>query len=198
MQRTAYVVLSVLLVSSVANAQERGRAAGPASAPVTLASALQASWSQVKGYVNSTAKDIPEDAIAYKPGYNRRSFGEVWGHLADDRFRNCAAARGVASPNKVNLQQTVKTKADVLKAIADSEAFCDAAFAALTDASFVEIVTPITALEGPDGTAARPRGAILAALIAHDSIQYGYGVVYLHTLVPFSEPEGRGRGGPGR
>jgi hypothetical protein len=40
------------------------------------------------------------------------------------------------------------------------------------------------------GTAPIPRGSILADLIEHDSIQYGYAVVYLRSVVPV--PEGRG------
>jgi len=196
MQRTTYLALSVLLTSSVVIAQDRSGGRGSTSAgrpaALTLASAQQAGWTRIKGFVNNTLRDMPETAVPFKPGYNQRSFGEIWGHLADDRFRNCAAARGVANPNTVNLQQSVKTKADVVKAISDSEAFCDPAFASLTDASFVEVVTPITPLEGADGSAARPRGSILEALIEHDSIQYGYAVVYLRTLVQPPPANGRG------
>jgi hypothetical protein len=202
MQRETLITLSFLLVSSVAGAQDVARGAGRAGAPgvprgpVTLASDHQAYWARLKGYINNTARDMAED-MSYKPGYNQRTFGEVWGHMADARFEFCAAARGVPNPNKVNLQQTVKTKADALKAIADSEAFCDPAFASLTDASFVEVITPAAGIEGT-GTAPIPRGSILTDLLEHDSIQYGYGVVYLRAVVPFPEGRGRGPGGPGR
>jgi hypothetical protein len=195
MQRTTHFVLGFLLVSSVAVAQGqgRGRAAGAAAeearGPITLSSNQRAGWAQIKGFIDTTARDLPED-MSYKPGYNTRTFGQVWGHMADARFSFCAAARGVPNPNKVSLQQTIKTKADALKAIADSAAFCDPAFASMTDAAFVETITPATAIE-VTGTTPIPRGSILANLLEHDSIQYGYGVVYLRSIVP-APPRGGG------
>ena len=120
--RITSFVLSLLLVSSVALAQQQGSgqrpgAAGAAPARITLSADHQVSWARNKGFVNDTAKNLPED-MSYKPGYNPRTFGEVWGHMANERFKFCAAARGVANPNTVNLQQTIKTRADALKAIA--------------------------------------------------------------------------------
>ena len=145
MWRTGCFVLSLLFVSTMAVAQDQGRgrggAPGAAPRPITLTSDHQVQWRRIKGFINDTARDMPED-MNYKPGFNQRTFGEVWGHMADSRFSFCAAARGVPNPNKVRLQQTIKTKADALKAIADSEAFCDPAFASLTDAAFIEVVTP--------------------------------------------------------
>jgi hypothetical protein len=192
MLRTSCFLLSCLFVSTMATAQgqdrDRGGAPGAAPTPVTLTSDHQLQWTRIKGYINGTAKDMPDD-MSYKPGSNPRTFGEVWGHMADSRFGFCAAARGLPNPNKVRWQQTVKTKADALKAIAESEAFCDPAFASLTDATFVEVVTPAEGIE-VTGMAPIPRGSILSDLIEHDSIQYGYAVVYLRSVVP--GPEGRG------
>lgn len=196
--RTTSLVLSLLLVSSVALAQgRRPAAAGDAAhGPITLTSSHQESWVRTKGYINNAAKEMPED-MAYKPGFNPRSIGQVLGHMADARFAFCAAARGVANPNNVNLQQTIKTKADALKAIADSEAYCDPVFASLTDASFVETITPISGIEG-SGTTAMPRGAVLSELLQHDSIQYGYAVVYLRAVVEGPPNRAPNRGATGQ
>lgn len=66
----------------------------------------------------------------------------------------------------------------VAKALADSFAYCDPAFAALTDAGAVEYVR-----QGPNEVA---RGSVLAGLIAHSNEIYGTAVPYMRMkgLVP--------------
>ena len=80
--------------------------------------------------------------------------------------------RGVPNPNQgKNLEELLKTKADVVKALADSFAFCDEAFKMLTDANAAELVK-----QGNNEVA---RGSILAGLIGHDNELYGTGAVYM-------------------
>jgi len=75
--------------------------------------------------------------------------------------------------------------------------FCDDAFAALTDASALELVA-----QGRGQTA---RGAVLTNLIAHDNEEYGMVIVYLRLEALMSPSTanqgwhdgGGGRGGPG-
>ena len=50
------------------------------------------------------------------------------GHAANAQFGACAAARGVANPNQGNDNEKKATKAEFVKALADSFAFCDEAF----------------------------------------------------------------------
>jgi hypothetical protein len=57
------------------------------------------------------------------------------------QFNNCAAVKGVANPNLGNdNERTRVAKADVVKALADSFAFCDDAYAGLTDANAHDLV----------------------------------------------------------
>jgi hypothetical protein len=76
------------------------------------------------------------------------------------------------------------TKAEFQKALADSFAFCDVAFASLTDQSVLEPVTG-----GRGGPAARLVG--LYGMIAHSNEMYGYAAVYLRArnIVPPSTDE---------
>ena len=85
------------------------------------------------------------------------------------------------------------TKADFVKALADSFAYCDAAFSALTDERAVQLVK-----QGPNEVA---RSSVLANLLGHDNEEYGIITVYLRlkTLVPPStERQMQGRGGRGQ
>jgi hypothetical protein len=90
-----------------------------------------------------------------------------------------------------NLEQELKTKADVTKALADSFAICDDIFAGVTDANATEFVKI--------GQNEVTRVAALYGLIAHGNEIYGTGAVYLRSknIVPPSTErmmQGRGRG----
>ena len=88
------------------------------------------------------------------------------------------------------LEQELKTKADVTKALAESFALCDDLFANLTDASAAEMVK-----QGPNEVT---RAAALYGLIVHGNEMAGTAYVYLRSkniVPPTTERAGmRGRG----
>jgi uncharacterized damage-inducible protein DinB len=133
---------------------------------------------------------------AFKPTPDVRSYGSLFAHVADAHYAICAQATGAANPIQgTSLEQTKTAKADVVKALADSFAFCDAAFAALTDASVNEMVSG--GRGGPQS-----KGAILMNIVAHDNEMYGISTVYQRlkgTVPPSTERRGAGpgRGAPG-
>ena len=166
---------------------------GQAPPPVSLAAGLQRAYAGMKANLTQAADLFPEaEYTTFKPNPDIRTFGGQIGHVANFHYLLCAGAKGVPNPNQgQNLEQKT-AKADFVKALADSFAFCDDALSALTDASAVELVT--------QGRGQMARGAVLANLIAHDSEEYGIITVYLRlkSLVPPSTAnQGRGRGGPG-
>jgi len=61
--------------------------------------------------------------------------------VANFHYQLCAAAKGVPNPNMGNNLEMKTTKAEFVQALAESFAFCDDAFSALTDASAAELVT---------------------------------------------------------
>jgi hypothetical protein len=90
-----------------------------------------------------------------------------------------------------NLEQELKTKAEVTKALADSFALCDEAFANVTDANATEFIKI--------GQNEVTRVAALYGLLVHGNEIYGTGAVYLRSknIVPPSTErmmQGRGRG----
>jgi hypothetical protein len=92
-------------------------------------------------------------------------------------FGSCARAKGVPNPNP-DVEKRLIKKADIVKALADSIAFCDEAFSSLTDQSAGEYVR--------QGPVEIPRGAALMGLLAHNAEMYGISSVYLRAknIVP--------------
>ena len=194
MMRVARVMFVFTLTASAASAQ------GPAQqGPVSLSVSLQRSYAAIKNNLMLAAEKLPEADYGFKPSSMAevRTYGQLFGHVANAQFNACSAARGVPNPNMGvnNEQKTVR--AEIIKALADSFAFCDPAFAALTEANGAEIMT--------QGRGQVARSAILAGLIAHSNEMYGTAGVYMRAknVVPPStegaqQPQrgaGPGRGG---
>lgn len=188
---TAVVLLSAALA-------QRPSAPQPSGAPrVTVAAALQGSYTGMKTIVSGEADRMPEADYGSKRSTmpEVRTFGQVIAHIAEGQFDTCARVRGVANPNQgKQLEQTLKTKAEFQKALADSFAFCDDAFSATTDENVLQTVP----MQFGPRTIDLPRVSVLYGLIAHTSEMYGIGTVYLRAkglVPPASEPAARGRGG---
>jgi hypothetical protein len=189
MKRTAVVVGACLLVSSLANArQPSGRKAG-------LAMVLQLSYEGIKADLLAQADKMPEADYGFKPGpmSEVRTFGQVVAHVADGQFGTCAAVKGVPNPAaSKNLQKQPETKAEFVKALAESFAFCDDVFSSTTDANALDFVR-----QGPNELT---RASVLYGLLAHNAEMYGVGTVYLRLkglVPPSTERQTRPRGGAG-
>lgn len=183
--------LSALLITVPAFAQ----GPGPAGQPVGLAAGLQASYARIKGLVTTSADKLPEADYGFKPTPEIRNFGQLWAHVANFHFGTCAQVAGVPNPNQGNnLENTATTRAAIIKALADSFALCDTAFAALTDQSAGEMLTG-----GRGGP--RAKGIVLNQIIEHDNEMYGIGTVYLRLkgqVPPSTEQQQQRGGGAGR
>jgi uncharacterized damage-inducible protein DinB len=188
----AYV--SVAIVFSVSLAAQ-----GPGPATTSLPQYLQRAYNGVKTNLTRAADMLPESDYGFKPSSmpEMRTFGQLFGHVANAQFGMCANAKGVANPNMGTDHEQKTSKADIQKALAASFAFCDDAFAGLTEESGAQMMA--------QGRGQMSREAILANLITHSNEMYGYAAVYLRAknVVPPSTDEnlrGRagGRGGRGQ
>jgi hypothetical protein len=115
----------------------------PAGMKVGLSMYLQAGYGGLKSELSEAADMMPESDYGFRPGVapEVRTFGQLFAHVAESQFGTCASVRSV--PNPVagkNLERDLKTKAEFVKALGDSFAFCDVAFSALTDANAIEYV----------------------------------------------------------
>ena len=190
MKAAICLMFACAMMASTAQAQAQAPAAAKGGEKIPLSEGLRRAYNTLKMNLTETAQKFDEAGYSYTPAKEIRTFGEQLAHLANSQFNACAAASGTANPHQgSNLQQTKTTRADIVQALADSFAFCDAAFANLTDQSALQLVR-----QGANEVA---RGSVLTNLIVHGNLEYGVLTVYLRTrgMVPPSTERGmRGRG----
>src|SRR3954471_11126513 len=189
MMRVVSLFSGCFLVASAAIAQ-----GPPPQGPVGTAVAIQRGYAQLKNNVTASAEKMPEADYFFKPTADIRGYGQLWAHVADAQFGQCSGAKGVPNPRagQPSFEQ-LTTKAEVIKAVADSFAFCDDAFSSLTDANAQEMIS-----NGRGGQ--QSRTAALLGVLQHGSEMYGIGTVYLRLkglVPPSTELFQRGRGAPG-
>jgi DinB superfamily len=185
MKRVVCLFSGCLLAAAVAGAQ------GPPQGPVGTAAGLQRTYAQLKNNLTLSAEKMPEADYSFKPTPDIRSYGQLWAHVADAQFGQCSGPKGVANPRQGQPSfETLTTKAEIVKALADSFAFCDDVFASLTDESATQMVS-----NGRGGQQSRIAG--LMGVLTHGSEMYGIGTVYLRLkgqIPPSTELFMRGRG----
>jgi DinB family protein len=190
MKRVTYLVFAVVvLVAPIAIAQP------PAGGgqKVGLATSLQRGYANFKRNFTAAADKMAEADYTFKPGSTpeARTFAQVIDHIAQSQFGQCSGMKGVPNPMQgKNLEQELKTKADVTKALADSFALCDDLFSQVTDANATEMIK-----QGPNEVT---RAAALYGVLVHGNEMYGTAAVYLRSknlVPPSTEMQGmRGRG----
>ncbi len=187
MKRVFYAVPMLALVAAVAFSQP------PAGQKVGFQTSLQRGYANIKTNLTQEAEKMPEADYSFKPGSTpeARTFAQVIAHIAQSQFATCAVLKGTPNPMAgKNLEQELKAKAEVTKALADSFALCDEQFANVTDASATEFIKV--------GQNEATRASVLYGLIVHGNEIYGTGAVYLRSknIVPPSteRQQGRGRG----
>ncbi len=186
MKRTSCVLLVGLLAATAAQAQAPGGKVG-------VAARLQQQYNQLKSNLTEAAAKMTDADAGFKAAPEIRTLAGQFAHVAFFHYVFCAQVKGGTNPNSENLEQTKTTKADVVKALADSFAYCDDVFSSLTD----EMASQMVAARGGEQAKAVP----LMNLIAHDSEEYGIVTVYLRLkgiVPPSTENAGRGRRGGGR
>lgn len=111
--------------SSLASAQT-------ATAPRAVTESLKG-WADIaKSFVTRTAEQVPEAMFGYQPTKEVRTLGQILAHVADANYLFCGLASGEKGPAD-SVEKTRTSRADIQKALAESYAFCDRAFAGLDD-----------------------------------------------------------------
>ena len=161
-----------------------------------IAGSFQNSYNSLKANVTQSAEMVPESGYGLKPSTMAevKTYGQVIGHVADAQFNQCSGALGMPNPNQGNSFEAMgRTRAEIIKGLADSFALCDKAFAMLTDENASELIAG-----GRGGQQAR--AAALLGVIAHGNEMYGIYTVYQRAqniVPPSTAARGRGRGGRG-
>jgi hypothetical protein len=193
MMRVFYALPVLALFATVAYSQApAGQTQGQ---KIGLATSLQRGYAGFKTNFTQAAAKMPDADYTFKPGSTpeARTYAQVIAHIAQAQFGQCSALKGVPNPMAgKQLEQELKTKAEVTKALADSFALCDDLFANVTDASATEMVK-----QGPNEVT---RAASLYGVIVHGNEMAGTAYVYLRSkniVPPSTENAQRGRMGRG-
>lgn len=153
----------------------------PADAGYTAS--VRASWNAIKRNVSGSAQAMPDDGFAFKPTPAVRTFGQLLGHLANEHYIFCSRMKGEPNPHEKVDFETKTTKAEFVKDINDSIAYCDAAYASVKDDA--KTIAPHAA-----GKRDTPFSLMLMN-VTHDSEHYGNLVTYLRLkgiVPPSSQP----------
>jgi hypothetical protein len=146
---------------------------------IGMAAGIQRAWNGVKQNVMESAQNMPAENYAHEAGPGARNFGELFGHIANAQFGACAQAKGEANPNQGKDQELLnKTKDEYVAALKASFDYCDPVYAALTDASAMEMIK-----QGNNNAA---RGYVLFNNVSHSNEMYGTSAAYyrMKGLVP--------------
>ena len=191
MKRGLFAIPVVALFATVAYSQAPG--GQTQGQKIGLATSLQRGYNGFKTNFSAAAEKMPEADYSFKPGSTpeARTYAQVIAHIAQAQFGQCSGLKGVPNPMAgKQLEQELKTKAEVTKALADSFAMCDELFANLTDASATEMVKA--------GQNEQTRAASLYGVIVHGNEMAGTAYVYLRSkniVPPSTENAQRGRRG---
>jgi uncharacterized damage-inducible protein DinB len=165
--RRVGLLVAVIAASAVGLAAQGAGAAGP------LSEAIQQGWKGARGNLKASAELMPEDGYAFRPVDTVRTFGQILAHVAGANYVFCAAARGEQPPHAEDeFEKTAKTRAEIIKALDDSLAYCDLAYSALTDAHAADMVAM------PFGMGQGPRASALMSNTGHLEEHYGNLVTY--------------------
>jgi uncharacterized damage-inducible protein DinB len=160
--------LCLLISATVAAAQDN---ASPFSA------FNKAAYARLKGIMLASAEKMPEESYSFKPTDAVRSYGQLVGHLADAQYLFCSMAMGEKNPSP-GIEKTKTSKADLIAALKEAEAYCDKAYDTMTDASGAQMVK----LFGND----TPKLDVLVVNNMHNMEHYGNMVTYMRmkNIVP--------------
>ncbi len=155
------VVLSCVIVLA---------SAMPALAQKVIADALARSAAGTFRNLVESAEKVPEADYSFQATKETRTFAGFVGHTINAAFNNCSRAKGEPNPNKDDLEK-VTSKAKLVESAKAVQAYCDAIYAAQTDASLAEMVAA--------GQQQVPRAQLLIGLISHNMNEYGQKVILM-------------------
>src|ERR1700677_1434932 len=181
-KRLCFMLIALAAAPVVLHAQEP-----PAASSNPISASEKGFYTLVSGEVIAAAEKMPEQNYSFKPTPDVRSFGQLVGHVADAQYGFCSMATGEPNPMK-DIEKTKTSKADLVTALKDAVAYCNKAFAGMTDAQGSQMVK----FMGYD----LAKLTILSVNTAHADEHYGNMVTYLRLkgIVPPSSEKQASQG----
>jgi uncharacterized damage-inducible protein DinB len=168
------LLTALVMFAAAASAQ------GTPANPLTLVS--KNIYAMAKKDILGSVDKVPEEMWSFQPTKDVRTFAQLFAHVADGQYEFCGVAAEGKSVSK-DIEKTAKTKAEIVPALKDAFAYCDATYDKLTDASAADMVSffgmKITKLGAMDFN------------IAHTMEHYGNLVTYMRIkgIVPPSSAQ---------
>jgi uncharacterized damage-inducible protein DinB len=107
----------------------------------SIASGVRTAWDSAKRNLTRSAELMPESGYGFRPVDTVRTFGQILAHVAGANYVFCSAAKGEKSPHaEAAFEKTATTRAEIIKVLNESIAYCDSAYAALDDRRAAETV----------------------------------------------------------
>ena len=160
-------------------------------APPTTSAFLRNMYNGNKNNIVRSAEKVGEDLYGLRPGPQMevRTFGQHLAHVANYNYLWCSQAKGEKNPNAgVDLEKTLKTKAEFQKALTDSFAWCEPVYASLNDENGAQVIE----IQQENGRVTRnTRMALLMLNVVHNNEIYGNLVTTMRIksiVPPSSEP----------
>ncbi len=173
MIRSFLLTTCLLAVSNGVTAQTTDGSFVDALSP-SMAAVVKSMHATIRRDLAEAAANMPAEEYAFKPTPQVRSFAQLVGHVAGANYLFCSMAKAERSPSTTDYER-ISDKATLVKALNDSLAYCDDAYAATTDANFNQLVR----IAGPNGGTQAGRGAVLVFNTTHNNEHYGNIVVYM-------------------
>jgi uncharacterized damage-inducible protein DinB len=168
------LLTAVILFAAVASAQNP-----PANPLVTTSKTV---YGISKDDILRSVDKIPDALWSFQPTKEVRTVAQLFAHVADGQYEFCGVVAEGKSVSK-DVEKTSKTKAEIVPALKEAFAYCDAAYAKMTDANAADLVSfggmRITKLGAMDFNT------------AHNMEHYGNLVTYMRIngiVPPSSEP----------
>ena len=132
---TSLVVFCATTLFSVPAFAQAASTANP------IASSIRRAWDGAKRNLTRSAELMPEADYSFRPVDTVRTFGQILAHVAGANYVFCSAAKGEKSPHAEDVfEKTATTRAQIVKVLNESLAYCDAAYAALDDKRAAETI----------------------------------------------------------
>ena len=182
--KRVFIVVLLGIVLTIPAAAQTGQQSSPKD---PMATWLHNAFNTNRKNIEKSAEKVSEDLYGLRPGPQEevRTFGQILGHLANFNYLWCSQAKGEKNPGQGSDFEKLASKAALLRALSDAFTYCDTAYAALTDASGLEVIT-VTQESGRKAQV--PRMSLLVLNYGHNNDHYGNLVTYMRikSIVPAS------------
>ena len=112
-----------------------------ATTPNPVSAGVRTAWDGAKRNLTRSAEQMPEKDYSFRPVETVRTFGQILAHVAGANYVFCSAAKGEKSPHAEEaFEKSATTRAQIIKALNESIAYCDGAYAALDDKRAAETI----------------------------------------------------------